>query len=174
MALGKDYDGQDCALARALELVGERWTMLVLRDAFYGVRRYSDFAEHLGAPRAVLAERLQALVDAGVLEKVRYQDAPVRYEYVLTEAGQELWPAVNALAWWGSRHRAAGVSRRGFYHVGCGGRLDVTSTCPKCGHAVAAADVEARLGQIVNPVADNRVSRALRKPHRLLEPLAIE
>ncbi|GAA4984434.1 winged helix-turn-helix transcriptional regulator [Actinopolymorpha pittospori] len=171
MALGKDYDGQDCSLARALELVGERWTLLVLRDAFYGVRRYSDFLEHLGAPRAVLAERLQALVDAGVLDKVRYQDSPARYEYVLTEAGQELWPALNALAWWGSRHRPTGGARRGYYHVTCGSRIDATTTCPTCGHAVPATEVEARVG---SGTLDNRISRALRKPHRLLEPLAIE
>ena len=174
MALGKDYNGQDCSLARALELVGERWTLLVLRDAFYGIRRYSDFLDHLGAPRAVLAERLQALVDAGVLDKVRYQDSPPRYEYVLTEAGEELWPAVNALAWWGRRHRSTGGTSRGFYHVICGSRIDGTTTCPTCGHAVPAAEVEARVGPSTNRNHDNRISRALRKPHRLLEPLTIE
>ena len=65
MSLGRDYAGQECALASALELIGERWTLLLVRDAFYGVRRYSDFLAHVGAPRAVLAERLQSLVDAG-------------------------------------------------------------------------------------------------------------
>ncbi|MER7909018.1 helix-turn-helix domain-containing protein, partial [Streptomyces sp. NPDC096068] len=71
MALGKDYARQQCSIARALEVVGERWTLLVVRDAFYGVRRYSDFLAHLGVPRAVLAARLQALVEVGVLERRR-------------------------------------------------------------------------------------------------------
>ncbi|MFC7728001.1 winged helix-turn-helix transcriptional regulator [Actinomadura keratinilytica] len=95
MALGKDYARQDCAVARALEVVGERWTMLIIRDALYGVRRFSDFLARLDIPRAVLSQRLQSLVDAGVLEKAGH-------EYVITETGKELWPVVHALARWGS------------------------------------------------------------------------
>jgi DNA-binding HxlR family transcriptional regulator len=175
MALGKDYDGQDCSLARALELVGERWTMLVLRDAFYGVRRYSDFLAHLDAPRAVLADRLQALVEAGVLAKQRYQDSPVREEYVLTEMGCELWPALYSLSRWGERYRLDGKPRRAYVHAGCGTQLDQTGACPRCGKAVLPRDVEVRPvpggGTPGRPVRDDPVSRALREPHRLLEPL---
>jgi DNA-binding HxlR family transcriptional regulator len=175
VALGKDYDGQDCSLARALELVGERWTMLVLRDAFYGVRRYSDFLAHLDAPRAVLAERLQALVDAGVLDKKRYQDSPVREEYVLSAAGRELWPALYSLTRWGERHHLDGKPQRTFVHASCGTRLDRAGVCPKCGGAVPPTDVETRPvrggGDPDRPVRNDPVSRALRKPHRLLDPL---
>src|SRR5690349_12960453 len=83
MALGKDYATQECSIARALEVVGERWTLLVVRDAFYGVRRYNDFLVHLGIPRAVLAARLQTLTAEGILDKRRYQESPPRDEYVL-------------------------------------------------------------------------------------------
>src|ERR671914_269155 len=97
MALGKDYAGQDCSIAQALELIGERWTLLIVRDAFYGVRRYSDFLAHLDIPRAVLAERLTALTAAGVLERRRYQESPPREEYVLTTMGVDLFPIVYTL-----------------------------------------------------------------------------
>src|ERR1700754_2436668 len=101
MALGKDYAMQHCSIARSLEILGERWTLLVVRDAFYGGSRYNDFLAHLGIPRAVLAARLQSLEQAGVLRKRRYQESPPRDEYVLTELGRALWPALRALGLWG-------------------------------------------------------------------------
>ncbi|HEY3506551.1 MAG TPA: helix-turn-helix domain-containing protein [Actinocatenispora sp.] len=171
MALGRDYPGQDCALARALEVIGERWTMLVLRDAFYGVRRFSDFHDHLAAPRAVLTERLATLVDAGVLARRRYQQSPPRDEYVLTARGRELWPTVYTLVHWGERHLSEGGARRTFHHAGCGHRLDALGCCPRCAASVPAADVEIRPGPGLSVVATDPVSLALRTPHRLLEPL---
>src|ERR1700742_1354229 len=102
--LGKNYEAQDCSLARALEVAGERWTLLVVRDAFYGVRRYNDFLVHLGIPRAVLATRLLTLEQAGVLEKRPYQQSPPRYEYVLTGSGLALWPVVRSMIRWGSEN----------------------------------------------------------------------
>jgi DNA-binding HxlR family transcriptional regulator len=163
MALGRDYESQDCSLARALELVGERWTLLVVRDAFYGVRRYSDFVAHLDVPRAVLAERLQRLTTAGVLEKRRYQEAPPRDEYVLTDVGRELWPVLLALGDWGGRHLSSGGPCRIFYHVGCDTRLDSTVVCPSCGTAVPPEEVEMRLGPGADrPHRGDAVSRALR------------
>lgn len=104
MALGKDYATQECSIASALEVIGERWTLLVIRDAFYGVRRYNDFLVHLGIPRAVLASRLQALTAQGILEKRRYQESPPRDEYVLTDRGTALWPTLRALGLWGREH----------------------------------------------------------------------
>src|SRR6201996_7486183 len=95
MALPKDYTGEGCSLARALEVVGERWTLLIVRDAFFGVRRFSDFAAHLDIPRAVLTHRLAALVGAGVLAA-----APGPHghdEYSLTAKGLDLWPVVRSL-----------------------------------------------------------------------------
>ena len=105
MALGVDYTGQDCSLARSLEIVGERWTLLVLRNCFFGVRRFSDFQAHLGISRAVLTDRLAGLVDDGLLERV---PAGAREEYVLTEAGLALWPALFALTQWGEATTSPG------------------------------------------------------------------
>lgn len=159
-------------MARALEQVGERWTLLVVRDAFYGVRRYRDFLAHLDVPRAVLSERLRTLVDIGVLEKRRYQDSPPRDEYLLTAMGVELWPVVYALSQWGERHFSAAGPRRIFSHSHCGTRLDTAGACPECGQVVRAGDIEVRPGPGADPTwRDDPVSRALRQPHRLLEPV---
>ena len=172
MALGKDYPGQDCGLARALEVIGERWTMLVLRDAFYGVRRFGDFLAHLELPRAVLADRLAALVDAGVLEKRRYSDAPPRDEYLLTAVGRELWPMVYMLGQWGNRHLSGSRPFRVFHHSACGRRLDRTGSCPACDRAVPPTEIEIRPGPGADPTRTDPVSVALRTPHRLLTPLS--
>ncbi|TVL91905.1 helix-turn-helix domain-containing protein [Streptomyces sp. SAJ15] len=172
MALGTDYAQQDCSLARALEVVGERWSMLIVRDAFYGVRRFNDFLAHLDIPRAVLTQRLQSLVAAGVLRKEPYQRAPVRHGYVLTDAGRALWLPIYALAQWGERHASDGRSRTVFSHVPCGTRLDPLGNCPSCAVPVAPGDISMRPG----PGADDElrqdpVSRALARPHRLLSPI---
>jgi DNA-binding HxlR family transcriptional regulator len=174
MALGKDYESQDCSVARALELIGERWTLLVIRDAFYGVRRYSDFVAHLDIPRAVLADRLQRLTAAGVLERRRYQEAPPREEYVLTEIGRELWPVLLALGNWGARHLSAAGPSRIFCHIACGTRLGRTVWCSECGTVVPPEEVEMRPGPGADrPRRQDAVSRALRAPRRLLEPLTV-
>ncbi|MFB4281452.1 MULTISPECIES: winged helix-turn-helix transcriptional regulator [unclassified Nonomuraea] len=172
MALGKNYDGQDCALASALEVIGERWTLLVIRDAMYGVRRFGDFQAHLDIPRAVLSQRLAALVEAGLLERRRYQDAPPRDEYLLTPVGRELWQPLLALGQWSDRHLAANGPRRLFHHVPCGTRLDPLSVCCTCGRSVPIEEVEVRPGPGLS--ADTRqdqVSLALRTPHRMLAPI---
>lgn len=133
MALGKDYAQQQCSIARALEVVGERWTLLVVRDAFYGVRRYNDFLVHLGAPRAVLAARLQALVEAGVLDRRRYRESPPRDEYVLTGRGLALWPVLRSLGAWGRAELPGAVPVRHFHHADCGTELGAYGECPACG-----------------------------------------
>ena len=96
--LGTNYEQQDCTLARALEILGERWTMLVLRDCFYGVRRFTHLLEHLDVSRAVLTDRLTGLVEAGVLERRMEGGHPA---YVLTDAGVATWPSLYALLRWG-------------------------------------------------------------------------
>ena len=88
--LGKDYQRQDCSLARALEVIGERWTLLIVRDAFYGVRRFNDFQVHLDIPKAVLSDRLSGLADDGILERRRDPDHAGRHIYELTPAGRRL------------------------------------------------------------------------------------
>jgi len=102
--LGRDYEGQNCSVARTLELVGERWTLLVVRDAFLGRRRVDEFQESLGIARNVLADRLAKLVEHGIFERVRYQERPDRYEYRLTPKGRDLRLALAALMQWGDQY----------------------------------------------------------------------
>jgi DNA-binding HxlR family transcriptional regulator len=102
--LKRDYEGQNCSIARALEIVGERWTLLIVRDAFLGRRRFDEFQESLGISRNVLTERLGRLVDEEILERVLYQERPERYEYKLTEKGRDLYLALTALRQWGDRY----------------------------------------------------------------------
>ncbi|MFF5024976.1 winged helix-turn-helix transcriptional regulator [Streptomyces collinus] len=173
MALGKDYATQECSIARALEVVGERWTLLVVRDALFGVRRYNDFLVHLGIPRAVLSARLKALTEEGVLEKRRYQEAPPRDEYVVTERGVALWPALRALGLWGREHFQEN-QLRAFQHARCGTELGPYGECPACGTFVPPADVLMVPGPGLDPDPADPVSRALLKPKRLLEPLHVD
>jgi DNA-binding HxlR family transcriptional regulator len=102
--LNRDYEGQNCSIARALEIVGERWTLLIVRDAFLGLRRFDQFQESLGIARNVLTDRLNRLVDEGILERVRYSERPERYEYRLTGKGRELNIALTGLRQWGDKH----------------------------------------------------------------------
>ena len=105
--LNRAYEGQNCSIARALEVVGDRWTLLVIRSAFEGVRRFDDFQDVLGIARNVLTARLNRLVEEGVLERVRYSERPPRDEYRLTAKGRELELARTALRRWGDKHAAA-------------------------------------------------------------------
>ncbi len=102
--LPRTYSEQTCSIARALEVVGERWTLLILRDAFLGVRRFDDFQARLEISRTVLTRRLGDLVDVGLLRREPYQQRPLRYDYLLTERALELWPALVGLGQWGARH----------------------------------------------------------------------
>ena len=103
--LKRDYVGQElCSVARTLEIVGDRWTWLVVRDAFLGVSRFAEFRQSLGIAANVLADRLERLVAEGVLERVPYSERPTRYEYRLTEKGRDLFTALNAIREWGDRH----------------------------------------------------------------------
>jgi DNA-binding HxlR family transcriptional regulator len=102
--LKRDYEGQNCSIARALELVGERWTLLIVRDAFLGLRRFEQFQESLGIARNVLTDRLNRLVDEGILERIRYSERPERYEYRLTQKGRDLNLALTGLRQWGDQY----------------------------------------------------------------------
>ena len=173
MPLGTDYDRQTCSLARTLEVVGERWTLLIVRDLFMGVQRFGELAAHLDIPRAILSARLSALEEEGIVERRRY--SATRDEFVLTQAGRELWPALYALTAWGERHRCAGGgARRLWLHAACGTELDAAGDCPACGVTPNPAEVETRPGPGRDrPLREDRVSLALRQPHRLLTPLAV-
>jgi DNA-binding HxlR family transcriptional regulator len=102
--LKRDYIGQNCSIARALEVVGERWTLLIVRDVFLGRRRFDQMQESLGIARNVLTDRLNKLVDEGILERVRYSDRPERFEYFLTPKGRDLNVALAGLRQWGDRY----------------------------------------------------------------------
>ena len=102
--LKRDYEGQNCSIARALEVVGERWTLLIVRDAFLGLRRFDEFQESLGIARNVLTDRLNRLVTEGILVRVRYSERPERFEYRLTQKGRELNIALAGLRQWGDKH----------------------------------------------------------------------
>jgi DNA-binding HxlR family transcriptional regulator len=102
--LKRDYEGQICSIARALEIVGERWTLLIVRDAFLGRRRFDEFQESLGVARNVLTDRLNRLVEEGIFEKVLYSERPERFEYRLTPKGRDLNLALTALRQWGDEY----------------------------------------------------------------------
>jgi DNA-binding HxlR family transcriptional regulator len=171
MALGTGYDAQTCNLARALEIVGERWTMLVLRDCFYGVRRFTDLLARLDISRAVLTDRLAALVDAGLLERHSEGGHP---SYVLTDAGVALWPSLFALSRWGERFAGSGRrSGRTFWHAVCETEIADSGRCPRCGIVPGPADLVTVPGtEPGEHQRTDRVSVALRQPHRLLTPIA--
>jgi DNA-binding HxlR family transcriptional regulator len=170
MALPNDYTGQACSLARTLEITGERWTLLIIRDAFWGVRRFTDFTDHLRIPRAVLASRLQTLTAAGLMTRVPGQR---HLDYELTGQGTALWPAILSLMSWGDDYCAPDGPRRLFRHAADGGQVDRWTRCDTCGKPVPAADTIVTHGPGLEPPADQDswITTALTRPHRLLEPL---
>ncbi|HEV2637092.1 MAG TPA: helix-turn-helix domain-containing protein [Actinocrinis sp.] len=174
MTLPRDYANQVCSAARSLEIVGERWTLLIVRDAFYGVRRFSDFAVHLQVPRAVLTERLTALVQDGILDRVPGPGR--RDEYGLTAKGVDLWPVVRSLMVWGDEYygRAEGP-RRLFRHAADDGQLDGYGICAECGKHVPVPEILVLPGVLSYEPgnAPNPVTEALDAPRRLLEPLVM-
>jgi DNA-binding HxlR family transcriptional regulator len=137
----KSFEDMPCSVAQCLEVVGEWWSMLVIRDAFLGVRRFDDFQSRLGIARNVLALRLAKLVDAGVLAKQPYQDNPPRYDYVLTDKGRDLWPVLTTMRQWGDRHAAPKGPPVRVKHRGCGKVSAFELHCACCGEPVTSADV---------------------------------
>jgi DNA-binding HxlR family transcriptional regulator len=171
MALPREYTGQACSLARSLEVVGERWSLLIVRDAFFGIRRFNDFSSHLRIPRAVLTDRLDFLIGEGVL--ARTPGPGRRLEYELTEKGLALWPVVRSLTAWGDSFYAPEGQRRMFVHTDCGGEPDSTGRCPRCGEHVALSETTMRPGPgFAKPAVDaDSITLALAKPRKLLQPL---
>jgi DNA-binding HxlR family transcriptional regulator len=170
--LGREYERQDCSLARSLEVIGERWTLLIVRDAFYGVRRFTEFHEHLDIPKAVLSDRLKGLIEEGVLERRADPRHSGRHLYELTTAGRDLWPVVYALLVWGDRHR--GPNSRLFRHAVCGSPLDERGSCPACGITPGPSDIESEPRPERRPRRKDAVSLALAVPHHLLEPITTQ
>ena len=141
--LHRTYPDQDCSIARALEVAGERWSLLVLRDVMFGTHRFDELQSSLGIARNVLAARLDLLTEEGLVERRRYQEHPERFEYHLTQAGRDLAPALFQLMKWGDRHRPSpdGAPVR-TPHRGCGGEVDWRLVCDRCHQQVSFADLE--------------------------------
>jgi DNA-binding HxlR family transcriptional regulator len=138
----EELDQQPCSLARALSVLGDRWTLLVLRECFLGIRRFDGFEQRLGITRHVLADRLKKLVEAGLLSKEAYQQRPLREEYRLTAKGLDLYPVMLALANWGDRHMS-GTQGPPLRHVhrSCGRQMHGVLVCSECGEALAPGAV---------------------------------
>jgi DNA-binding HxlR family transcriptional regulator len=139
--LRADYPGQICSIAKSLEVIGERWSLLIVRDVMNGNRRFGEIQASLGVARNVLSARLGRLIEEGILERRAYQDSPPRYEYFLTEKGLDLWPSLIALLGWGDRHSSgpAGPPML-IVHKECGGEVSDRGICESCGKVLNARD----------------------------------
>jgi DNA-binding HxlR family transcriptional regulator len=131
---------RECSVARALEIVGEKWALLAVREVFRGNRRFDGMVRRIGAPRDTLAARLRTLVGAGILERLQYCEHPARYEYRLTEAGRELYPVILTLMRWGDHHLAGDDGPPLVLEHRCGHRLVAQVVCEACGEPVQAGD----------------------------------
>jgi DNA-binding HxlR family transcriptional regulator len=170
MAPRTDYAGQSCSVARALEVIGERWTLLIVRDAFYGVRRFGDFVARLDIPRAVLATRLRSLVENEVLTRVPGSGGHDEYE--LTEKGVRLWPVIRDLMAWGNEFYSPRGPRRLLLHALDGAVLDDGGHCPECGATVDVRDTLSAPGPgtEVEPTSDEESITAAGRTFHLLQP----
>lgn len=140
-----DIGSLNCSIARSLALIGDRWTLLLLRNAFLGTRRFDDFQSQLGVTRHVLAERLKRLVEADILNKEAYQ--PNRYEYRLTTKGRALYPVLLALTAWGDAFLDEGAGPPiHYHHKSCGKIMTPTMSCSECGVAIHPRDVMPMIG----------------------------
>jgi DNA-binding HxlR family transcriptional regulator len=138
-----------CSIGRAMEILGERWTFLILRECFYGVRRFSDMQRNLGIARNILSTRLQTLVASDILERSRYQEEPERYEYRLTSSGKDLYPAIVTLMRWGDEHLSR-ANEDGppviLRHNLCGHEADPLLVCSHCHEELKPRDVTPERG----------------------------
>ncbi|HRD99709.1 MAG TPA: helix-turn-helix domain-containing protein [Ilumatobacteraceae bacterium] len=140
------FEEMNCSVAQCLEVVGEWWSLLIVRDAFLGVRRFDDFQRRLGIARNVLNERLRTLVDAGVFDRVQYHDRPPRFEYRLTERGRDLWPVITAMRQWGDKWAAPEGPPLQLRHATCGHVANAVTVCSECGEPLDPRAVSAEPG----------------------------
>ena len=155
----KSFAGMRCSMAGALEAIGDRWALLVIRDLSMGLSRYDNLRARTGIPAATLAARLKHLVDSGIVERTRYQDRPPRDEYRLTPKGQDLWKVSVALREWGDRWDATGFGKPTveIFDRETGRPLNLALVDPKTGKAVPLERVQHRPG----PGADDTTRRLL-------------
>ena len=140
----KSLAAMDCSVAQCLEVVGEWWSMMIVRDAFLGYSRFDELQSRLGISRNILTQRLAHLVEAGVLAKVPYSERPARYDYRLTDKGRDLWPVLTAMRQWGDAHAAPdGPPVEMVHSRGCGEPCEAVPVCSRCGEQLSATDVVA-------------------------------
>ncbi|MSO42203.1 MAG: transcriptional regulator [Solirubrobacterales bacterium] len=142
--LNRDYNDPACSIAGTLGLIGERWTLVILREVFLGRRRFSEMQRTTGVARNILSSRLDRLVDEGILERRPYSEHPERHEYLLTHKGLDLWPVLVDLLHWGDKH----LDREGepplkLIHKDCGGEIDDRRICESCGKHLGPRDARA-------------------------------
>ena len=141
------FADMNCSIAQTLELVGEWWTLLIVRDVFLGIRRFDDFVERLGISRNVLTDRLDKLVEAEILERRPYDTGRGRYDYVLTERGRAMWPVLTALRQWGDEWLLGeGNEPVVLRHEACGHLTHVVAACSECGERLDPQSVRAEPG----------------------------
>lgn len=134
-----EVGGMSCSVARTASIIGDRWTILILRNAFLRIRRFEDFQANLGITRHLLAGRLKRLVDEAILERVPYQESPLRYEYRLTLKGRALYPILVQMTVWGDAWMDGGKGPPLLYkHLSCGKTITPRLSCPECGEALDA------------------------------------
>ena len=142
-----DVARQTCSIARSLGEIGERWTLLLVRDAMLGARTFSDFAEGTGAARNILTTRLEQLVEAGIFRKREYQRNPVRHEYILTPKGIDLFPVLMAIVKWGNKWQDDGLGVPIEHtHTTCGHTFETIAACSACGEEVLPSETALRAG----------------------------
>jgi DNA-binding HxlR family transcriptional regulator len=142
-----DMRDENCSIARTLAVIGDRWAMLILRDAFLRIRRFDDFQKDLGISKQRLSEQLKKLVDEGVLTKSEYQSSPPRFEYRLTAKGVDLYPVLMAMVNWGDKYMDKGKGAPMVYrHTTCGKHFTTRVTCSECGEPVNPRDVRPEIG----------------------------
>jgi len=146
------FEDMTCSVAQTLDVVGEWWSLLIVRDAFLGVTRFDDFQAGLGISRNILTRRLNHLVDNGILKRVPYSDRPPRSEYRLTDKGRDLWHVVTAMRQWGDRWAASGGPPLEIRHTACGHVVTAVPACSHCGEALDARSVTA----VPGPGAEGR------------------
>jgi DNA-binding HxlR family transcriptional regulator len=155
----KSFADMHCSVAQTLEVVGEWWSMLILRDAFLGVTRFDDFQQRLGISRNILNRRLNRLVETGILTKAPYSEHPPRYDYRLTGKGRDLWPLLTAMRQWGDEYAAPEGPPVEMVHKGCGAVADAVLVCSSCGEPIGPRDVRAVPGPgAVEPLLVGRSS----------------
>jgi len=154
---------ESCSISRTLAVIGDRWSLLVLRDCFLRVRRFEEFQSRLGITRHLLADRLKKLVRHGVLRRVPYQTSPKRHEYILTQKGLDLYPILMAIVHWGDVHMADERGRPLLHqHKTCGHMFNPVMVCSECGEPLNAREVQVHPGPGAQSADHPAVSAARR------------